>query len=106
MTIIRPHQKFSLVDVLLFISLILLFFASLALVIIYNYVVNFENSILEKQKEIKKVETQIAESKENLFNLLSSENLKKIAEENGLIEEKNPEYVELNSNQWLAGLNL
>jgi len=106
MTIIRPHQKFSLVDVLLFISLILLFFASLALVIIYNYVVNFENSILEKQKEIKKIETQIAESKENLFNLLSSENLKKIAEENGLIEEKNPEYVELNSNQWLAGLNL
>jgi cell division protein FtsL len=106
MTIIRPHQKFSLVDVLLFISLILLFFASLALVIIYNYVVNFENSILEKQKEIKKVETQIAESKENLFNLLSSENLKKLAEENGLIEEKNPEYIELNSNQWLAGLNL
>jgi cell division protein FtsL len=106
MTIIRPNQKFSLVDVLLFISLILLFFASLALVIIYNYVVNFENSILEKQKEIKKTETQIAESKENLFNLLSSENLKKIAEENGLIEEKNPEYVELNSNQWLAGLNL
>jgi cell division protein FtsL len=106
MTIIRPHQKFSLVDVLLFISLILLFFASLALVIIYNYVVNFENSILEKQKEIKKTETQIAESKENLFNLLSSENLKKLAEENGLIEEKNPEYVELNSNQWLAGLNL
>jgi cell division protein FtsL len=106
MTIIRPYQKFSLVDVLLFISLILLFFASLALVIIYNYVVNFENSILEKQKEIKKVETQIAESKEDLFNLLSSENLKKIAEENGLIEEKNPEYVELNSNQWLAGLNL
>ena len=106
MTIIRPHQKFSLVDVLLFISLILLFFASLALVIIYNYVVNFENSILEKQKEIKKTETQIAESKENLFNLLSSENLKKLAEENGLIEEKNPEYVESNSNQWLAGLNL
>ncbi|MGC8775860.1 MAG: hypothetical protein ACP5QN_00905 [Minisyncoccia bacterium] len=105
MTIIQPYKKVSIINVLILIFSILLVGSALLLVVLYNNVVNLEYKINSEKKEIKKIETEISEAKENLFNLLSAENLKKIANENGLIEEKNPEYFEINSKQWQIGLN-
>jgi cell division protein FtsL len=106
MTIIQPYKKLSLVNILLIIFSGILVLSAITLVIVYNYVVNFEHRVEIQRSEIKKVETDVSEIKENLFNLLSSENLKKLAEQNGLVEEKSPEYLELNKNQWQIGLNL
>jgi len=106
MTIIRPYKKLFLINILLIIFSIILVLSAFTLVIFYNYTVNFEHKIEMQRSEIKKFETDISEMKKDLFNLLSFENLKKIAEQNGLVEEKNPEYLELNKNQWQIGLNL
>jgi cell division protein FtsL len=103
MTIVQPYKKISILNILIFVfSLIAICFAIL-LIILYNNVINLEHKIGVTKLEIKKIETETAELKENLFNLLASDNLKKIAEENGLVQDKNPEYFKLK--QWQIGLN-
>jgi cell division protein FtsL len=106
MTIIQPNRKLSLMNILIIIFSGILFLSAASLVILYNYVVNFEHQAEVQRSEIKKIETDVSEIKEDLFNLLSSENLKKLAEQNGLVEEKSPGYLEFKKNQWQIGLNL
>lgn len=103
MTIVEPYKKISIINVLIFIFSLISVCVAILLIILYNNVINFENKISAAKLEIKKIETETAELKENLFNLLASDNLKKVAEENGLVEDKNPEYFKLK--QWQIGLN-
>ncbi|MCX7589597.1 MAG: hypothetical protein RMK17_01590 [bacterium] len=105
MTIAQSYKKISIVNILIIIFFIVLIILAFLLVFFYNSVVNFENKIYLKENEIKKIETDIAELKEDLFNILSGDNLQKIASENGLVIEKNPEYFEIKSQQWQVGLN-
>lgn len=107
MTIIQPQPK-SILNKLLLIMFLLVALFSVVLVILYNYFIDLEQKIKVIKNEIKKMEAENVVMKESLFNVLSSENLKKIAEKNGLIEDKNPTYLEIKENeknQWQVGLN-
>lgn len=105
MTIVEPYKKISIINILIIFSFLLLVVLSAILVFLYNKVINFEDKINIEKNEIKKIETEISETKEKLFNILSGENFKKIASENGLVLEKNPEYFKFESQQWQIGLN-
>lgn len=106
MTITQPYKNRSIINILIFVSFVLSIILAIVLVFLYNNVLNFEDRINSLKQEIKKVETDIAESKEELFNILSGENLEKIAIENGLVVDKNPEYFEIKKlDQWQIGLN-
>ncbi len=104
MTIIKPEQK-SFINLLLIIAVVLLLLATITFVILYNYVVNFEHNIKSMEEETKKIEIATAELNEKLFNIFSDGNLEKIVSENGLVKEKNPEYLEVNEEKWQLGLN-
>jgi cell division protein FtsL len=103
MTIVEPYKKISIINILIFVFSLLAVGVAILLIVLYNTVINFEHKISAAKLEMKKIETETAELKENLFNLLGSDNLKKVAEENGLVEDKNPEYFKLK--QWQIGLN-
>lgn len=79
--------------------------ASATLIILYNYTIDFNQKIKNFKEETKRIETESVVLKESLFNILSSENLKKVANNNGLIEDKNPTYIQIKENQWQIGLN-
>lgn len=107
MTIIQPQPK-SIFNKLLLIMFLAVALASVVLIFLYNYAIDLDQKIKNIKYETKKIEDESVAIKDALFNALSSENLRKIAEENGLIEDKNPTYLEIKenqNNQWQIGLN-
>ncbi len=104
MTIIQPEKK-SILNFLLVLAFSLLFISSLILIVLYNYVVNFNKNIVKMEKDIKQFEIQTTELTEKIFDIVSGDNLEKIAQEYGMVKENNPEYLEINSKSWQLGLN-
>jgi len=104
MTIIQPQKK-SLINILLGFIISFLVIGVVILVILYSYVINFNKNISNAKNEIKEIEIANTQIKEDLLNMLSGNNLENLANEFGLVKEKNPEYLKINNNQWQVGLN-
>ncbi len=97
MTIIQPNKNKNKIN--LAISLLLLAIIVLIGQGIYTYSqsVTFRYDINSLEKNLREVEAQNAEIKNKIFTFFEPENIKRIVEEKGLIEEENPKYIK-NSN--------
>ena len=93
MTYIQPNKK-TLTTKLLLILVGAIILAAFRLVILYNSTVDLEHGIAGMRKEIKLLQAENVELKEEVFALFDSVNFKKNLGSN-LVEDKNPEYMEI-----------
>lgn len=99
MTFIQPNNKEgSFLNKILMILAGLLFLGSVWLVVIYNSVVNFNHGISQMKAEVEQIQAQNVEIENKIFSLINDASLKNKAGE-GLVQDKNPQYFEVNQ-QW------
>lgn len=68
-------------------------FAAVSGVFFYNQVVNNTHEITERRSAMRTLEVKNAELKGTLYDLTSSQNVEAFAAANGLVVEKNPNYI-------------
>ena len=94
MTFIKP-EKVGLVNKILIALAIPLIGGAIWLIFVYNQVVSINHEISSLKKEIELNQAAIAELKEKVFSLYSSENVEYIIGQLNLVQEKNPEYFKI-----------
>jgi hypothetical protein len=99
MTYIQPNKNHSTLNILLIFLGIGFFLGAVWLVILYNNSVNFSHGLSEMKSEFQEVQTVNVELKEKIFSVLDSLNSKSIAASHNLVQEKKPQYLEINT-QW------
>lgn len=69
----------------------------------YNQIVNLTHELETKRVELQAVQASNAELKQQVYNLVSYENLEKVALARGMVKDKNPEYLDLTKldSRWL-----
>ncbi len=93
MTIIQPNKPKSKLRFFI-LPLILMLFAGVYLsIVFYSDVTEFKVLLSKKEKELQELEVLSAELKNQLYNILDTQNMAKAAEEAGLILEQNPIYL-------------
>lgn len=85
---------------ILFILTAVVISVSFWLIIIYNGTVNLEHNIAKLISESQNIQNANIELKEKILSALSGENLEKIAEEQGLVKDRNPQYFEIDQ-KWV-----
>lgn len=93
MTYIQPNKK-SLINRILLILIVGAVFAALWLVVLYNGTVNLEYGIIGMRAEFKEAQIENAQLQERMLGLFDPSNFEEIIG-SGLIQDKNPEYVEI-----------
>lgn len=68
-------------------------FAAMSGVFFYNQVVNNSHEITQQRNDLRSIEVKNAELKSALYALTDTQKIKEFAESNGLVIEKNPNYV-------------
>lgn len=101
MTILRPHKKITLLTKLLIVLAIPLAIEIVSLVILSNQTVNLRHEISKINLEIQKVENDNVEIKDKIFALFNDQSLADFSQTRALVQEKNPEYLEVNQ-KWAA----
>lgn len=96
MTFIQPNRDSSLSNKILVILILCLVFGTLWLIVLYNKYVNFSHGLSQMRSEFKEIQAQNAELKEKIFNLVDISNLEKFNGSN-FIQDKNPQYLEIDS---------
>jgi len=94
MTFFQPNQKtakFSVGFVLLVAAVITMALLSIYL---YNGVVNIRHSMQSAEIGLQELETANADLKNELYRILDSENLQKLAGQLSLVKDNTPEYLE------------
>ena len=71
--------------------------ATFWLVMSYNKVVSLDHGISNAKQSINKIQSQNAELKNQTFSLLDGNYLQKFALERNLVQDKNPQYLEVNT---------
>ena len=96
MTILQPHKKITLLTKLLIVLAIPLALEIVSLVILSNQTVNLRHEISKINLEIQKVENDNVEIEDKTFALFDNQNLADFSKTRALVQEKNPEYLEVN----------
>ena len=96
MTILQPHKKLTLLTKLLIILAIPLALEIVFLVILSNQTVNLRHEILKMNLEIQRVENANVELKDKVFALFDNQSLEDFSAKHALVQEKKPEYLEVN----------
>ncbi|MEK9180056.1 MAG: hypothetical protein AAB897_01425 [Patescibacteria group bacterium] len=76
-------------------------FAALWLVILYNSTVDLEHGIVSMRGDIKSLQAENAELKEGIYALFDAANFKKNVGSD-LVQDKNPEYMEVGAGEKLS----
>lgn len=100
MTVIKPNKGKSFWNKLLVFSCVPLLAGIAWLVLLYNQTVNIGHGLEKASADLRKLQGQTAELQDTLFNFFDGKRIEVFAKENRLIKEKNPEYLEINS-QWV-----
>ena len=102
MTYIQPYQNNNKINFL--ISILMLSSVGIAVfgVFLYNQMIDLRYEVSAQEKNIKQSEVDNAELKNNFYQSVNSKNLESLTEGRLLVLEKKPEYVKLNSNQYLT----
>ncbi len=102
MTIIKPNKNKN--KTFLVISLLFLAIIGLVSQEVYNYSqsVTLRHDMDNLKKNLRETEVTNAEIKNKIFTFFEPENIKKIVEERGLVEENNPKYIKISDNNILA----
>ena len=93
MTIIHPHKTSPFINIILMILAGILAVSSIWLVVLYNRSVNLDHNISSLKAQIKNMETETAELKDRIFTILDTQALSRIAETEGLVKERSPNYL-------------
>lgn len=97
MTIIQPHRHTSTARFFIFLLAIMVG-GGLIFIFEYNTFVNARFTADNLKKEIVGLETSNANLKNTLYATLDPETLQALATERGLVIEKRPSYLTINSN--------
>ncbi len=100
MTIIQPNKNKPFWNKVLIALGAAIMSAGISIIIIYNQNVEFDHEAERLNTELQDLQTADAELKEKFFELLSSNNLEKLASERQLIKETKPRYLEVNQ-KWV-----
>ncbi len=103
MTYIKPNKNNSSLNIVLLLLGVGFFFGATWLVILYNNSVNFSHGLSEMKLEFQKVQAANAELKEKIFSVLGPLNSKDVAASHNLVQEKKPQFLEVNT-QWSYAL--
>src|SRR3989344_2535022 len=95
MTYIQPNRK-SLLNKTIFALVGVVVATAFWLVILYNNIVDLEHGISSVREEIKSLQVESVDLNEKLFAIFDSSNFSKVLGAN-LIQDKNPEYMEVSS---------
>ena len=101
MTIIQPTQS-SFMNRLIVALVAVLLVEAFWLVMLYNHFVNAQHAFSTAQEQLRMTQTQNAELKQNIFGLFDTRSLQALAESKGFIEERNPRYLQTESQVSLA----
>ncbi len=97
MTFIQPQKRNSILNKILFLLTVNVIVGAFWLVMLYNNSVNFNHGLVSLRGELQQVEARNAQIKDALFRLFNDAVLH--INQLGLVQEKNPQYFEINS-QW------
>ena len=96
MTYIQPNKNKSILNNILIVLGIFTVLSSFWLVMLYNKSVNLDHGISRMKTEFSAIQSENLAIKTKIFNLINSSDPSSIG---GLIQEKNPEYIETR-NTW------
>ena len=96
MTILQPHKKITLFTKLLIVLTIPLAIGIVSLVMLSNQTVNLRHEISKINLEIQRAENDNIEIKDKIFALFDNQSLADFSQTRALVQEKNPEYLEVN----------
>jgi|SRR3989338_5723751 len=94
MTIIEPHRNTHFTQSMLYFGM-LIFLAAVSSIYFYNLNVNLKYQISLQEKTLQQLETETAEYRNLLYQILDSRNLSNFIKKQNLISDKNPDYFEL-----------
>jgi len=100
MTFIQPEKNNGFLGKFLMILMVGLFSGAIWLVVLYNNTVNLAHGAAEMRTELQSVQSQNAEAENKMFTLLTQSASAELVKKDNLVQDKNPEYLETNS-QWL-----
>ena len=96
MTILRPHKKITLLTKLLIVLVIPFALEIVFLVKLSNQTVNLRHEMSKINLEIQNAQNENVEIKDKIFTLFNNQNLADFSQTHGLVQDKNPEYLEVN----------
>ncbi len=105
MTFIQPNKNSGILNKILAVLVICSVFSGAALVVLYNRIVNFDHGLDKAKAELASLQSQNADAKDKIFELLDTDKDSAALKDYGLVEDKNPQYLEIsskdeNSQQW------
>lgn len=99
MTFIQPKKSKSFLNKAIIILATCLILGVIWLVVVYNRFVNLSHGISGTRADFQSLESQNAELKDQIIELIDSANSGNIVSKNNLVQDKNPKYFEVAS-QW------
>ncbi len=100
MTFIKNRKEGFSLNKFLIIGVIPLVLGVVWLIILYNQIVNLNHEVSVMRSDIKNIEASTAELKEKTFAFFNTSALESLKSDRGLVEERKPEYFDLNA-QWV-----
>ncbi|GEM_PF-2223990 len=94
MTFLQPEQK-NILNYAIFALVAALMISAFGVVWIYNRSVNLEHGISAAELNIRKIQTEKAQTQDKIFALLGGVNVQKFSKDRNLVDEKNPQYVKI-----------
>jgi len=91
MTVIQPNKSQSLMHLMIIFGAILACVASLY-VVLYSRTVSLKHDIQDVESELSALKVKNAEIKNSFYSVVDSRELEKLAEEKGLVYDKNPKW--------------
>lgn len=102
MTIIKPYADKTFINKILMLVIGFLVLSAFWLVIIYNRAVNLTHSISQTKDNVEKLQTANAELKDKMFSLFKNDNLAAFTNNKQLIQDRAPQYLEVDERWSLA----
>ena len=99
MTLLQPSRSYSFLNKVIFCLVCALALQALWLVMLYNHVVNIEHAITQVKSDMRTLNTESAELKDTIFTLFDSEHLEAFAASRALVQERNPRYFPIPSQE-------
>jgi cell division protein FtsL len=96
MTFIQPHRQFRLQDALLVFMVILMIGATVALIAVYNGVVNADHNLASLKAKLDQTGAANTNLQNQIIATLGSDAMAQTVASQGLIEEKHPQYQAVN----------
>ncbi len=100
MTLIQPNKKITALPPLFIAALVIpIILGVIWLILLYNTTVDLRHRFTTTKSAIQTIGTENSQMKDQVFSLLDKAHLEALAKERGLKEDRNPQFVTLDT-QW------